>query len=199
MMTTKYNLGDCLTLCCNGLVIQQKKGAMGIPITRIETLSGDSFNRDRLGYADIKDLATYTDYLLDDQDILMSHINSKEFLGRSVLYQKQDGEYIIHGMNLLRIKTNPSILLPKYAAYTFQTSHFRKAIYNIRKDAIGQSSISITDLLKVSIECPGIAYQQRIIAVVDAIDRKIALNRAINHNLPILDRSSAVARVHLVA
>lgn len=199
MELKKYKLGECLTLCCNGLVIKQRKGAIGIPITRIETLSGGSFNRDRLGYADIEDPTPYADYLLDDQDILMSHINSKEFLGRSVLYEKQANEHIIHGMNLLRIKTNHKILFPRYAAYIFQTSYFRKAIYNIRKDAIGQSSISITDLLKLSIDCPSTDYQVKVITVLATIDQKINLNRAINHNLPTPDHSSATAIIRCTA
>lgn len=198
-MRKKYKLGECLTLCSNGLVIKQKKGAIGVPITRIETLSGGSFNRDRLGYADIEDPILYAEYLLEDQDILMSHINSKEFLGRSVLYERQANEHIIHGMNLLRIRTNHKVLFPRYAAYIFQTSYFRKAIYNIRKDAIGQSSISITDLLKLSIECPSIGYQEKVIAVIAAIDQKTALNRSINHNLPIPDRSLRVGEARRAA
>ena len=55
MELKKYKLGECLLLIRNGAVIQQRKGSSGIPITRIETLSNDRFNRDRLGYADITD------------------------------------------------------------------------------------------------------------------------------------------------
>ena len=44
----------------NGLVIKQTKAAKGMPITRIETLSNDCFNRDRLGYGDIFDEEKYS-------------------------------------------------------------------------------------------------------------------------------------------
>ena len=48
-------LGDVFASINNGANIRQTKGASGIPITRIETLSNDMFNRDRMGYANIRD------------------------------------------------------------------------------------------------------------------------------------------------
>ena len=50
MELRKYKLGECLKLIENGAVIKQFKDGKGIPITRIETLSNNSFNRNRLGY-----------------------------------------------------------------------------------------------------------------------------------------------------
>ena len=85
----------------NGANIKQTKGAGGYPITRIETLSNDLFNVDRLGYADITDLDKYQSYVLHKGDILISHINSVAYLGRAVQYRGQLDSPIIHGMNLL--------------------------------------------------------------------------------------------------
>jgi type I restriction enzyme S subunit len=96
-------LGDCFAYIKNGANIKQVNGAIGIPITRIETLSNDVFNRDRMGYANIDDVFPYSSNILNDGDILMSHINSMKFLGRAVEYKKIDEEVIIHGMNLLRM------------------------------------------------------------------------------------------------
>ena len=180
----RYKLKDCFLLIKNGAVIQQRKEAAGYPITRIETLSNGRFNRDRMGYADIFDITPYTDYILDDYDILMSHINSREFLGRTVLYRKEGDESIIHGMNVLRIKTNPALFDAEYANYFFQTAYFKKLIDSIRKDAINQSSIAISDICGLEIDLPSIEEQRQIAAVLSRIDRKISINRAINHNLP---------------
>ena len=179
----KYKLKDCFLLIKNGAVIQQRKGAVGYPITRIETLSNGRFNRDRMGYADIFDITPYKDYVLDDCDILMSHINSREFLGRTVLYRKENDETFIHGMNVLRIKTNPELLDAQYANYLFQTSYFKKLIDSIRKDAINQSSIAISDICGLELDIPTIKEQRQIAAVLSTLDDKIALNRAINDNL----------------
>ena len=119
MEVKKYKLGDCFIMAENGVVIKQSKEAKGLPITRIETLSNDCFNRDRLGYANIFDEEKYKHYILDDMDLIMSHINSRTFLGRTVLYIKIGNERIIHGMNVLRIKTNQVILSPIFAYYFF--------------------------------------------------------------------------------
>ena len=183
MELKRYKLGDCFLMIKNGAVIQQRKEARGIPITRIETLSNGKFNRDRLGYADIFDSQSYTDYILDDNDLLMSHINSREFLGRTVLYNKQGDENIIHGMNLLRIKTDPSILDPKYAYYLFQTTYFKKLIESIRKDAINQSSLAISDICGLEIEIPTIPVQRSVASALGVFDLKISNNIAINHYL----------------
>ena len=183
MELKRYKLGDCFLMIKNGAVIQQRKEARGIPITRIETLSNGKFNRDRLGYADIFDSQSYTDYILDDNDLLMSHINSREFLGRTVLYNKQGDENIIHGMNLLRIKTDPSILDPKYAYYLFQTTYFKKLIESIRKDAINQSSLAISDICGLEMEIPTIPVQRSVASALGVFDLKISNNIAINHYL----------------
>ena len=179
----KYKLGDCLSMIKNGAIIKQAKGAKGYPITRIETLSNNFFNRDRLGYADIFDITPYKDYILESGDLIMSHINSRQFLGRTVLYNKLKDEIIIHGMNVLRIKTCPELLDPIYAYYLFKTEYFRKNIDNIRKDAINQSSISISDINNIILELPVISLQKSIVSILSSIDRKIELNRSINHNL----------------
>ena len=167
----------------NGLVIKQTKAAKGMPITRIETLSNDCFNRDRLGYGDIFDEEKYSHYILDDKDLLMSHINSRTFLGRTVLYRKRNGEKIIHGMNVLRIKTNQDILDPIFAFYLFRTSLFKRHIDNIRKDAINQSSFALSDLKNIELYIPTIKEQNKIAYTLQLLDSKISLNRQINDNL----------------
>ena len=179
----KYKLGDCFRMAENGLVIKQTKAAKGMPITRIETLSNDCFNRDRLGYGDIFDEEKYSHYILDDKDLLMSHINSRTFLGRTVLYRKRNGEKIIHGMNVLRIKTNQDILYPIFASYLFRTSLFKRHIDNIRKDAINQSSFALSDLKNIELYIPTVKEQNKIAYALQLLDSKIALNRQINDNL----------------
>ena len=183
MELKKYKLGDCFRMAENGLVIKQTKAAKGMPITRIETLSNDCFNRDRLGHGDIFDEEKYSHYILDDKDLLMSHINSRTFLGRTVLYRKRNGEKIIHGMNVLRIKTNQDILDPIFASYLFRTSLFKRHIDNIRKDAINQSSFALSDLKNIELYIPTVKEQNKIAYTLQLLDSKIALNRQINDNL----------------
>ena len=166
---TYKKLGECLSYIKNGANIKQAKGAAGIPITRIETLSGGVFNRDRLGYADIFSTENYIQYIMDDGDILMSHINSKAYIGRSVLYRKNGDEVIIHGMNLLRLKVIPTIITPTFINTYFKSNKFKDNVARIRKDAVNQSSMAITDLKRIPIPIPPMAEQERIVAELDLL------------------------------
>lgn len=139
-----------------------------MPITRIETLSGGVFNRDRLGYANVFEVEKYSNYIMDDGDILLSHINSKANIGRAVVYIKQENEIIIHGMNLLRMKVIPTLLNPIFINIFFKTEYFRDKISKIRKDAVNQSSISITDLKNIDIYIPPLSLQKTFATRVQA-------------------------------
>lgn len=194
-----YKLGTCFSLIENGAIIKQRKEAKGFPITRIETLSHGKFNRDKLGHADIFDTTPYKRYILEDKDLIMSHINSRAFLGRTVLYRKKGNEQIIHGMNVLRIKTNEHFLDPVFASYLFKTSHFKKAIDSIRKDAINQSSINIFDICNIQISLPSITEQRKNSHALQLIDKKIETNHLINDNLPLSDHSLRGATTRLAA
>ena len=162
-------LGDCFEYIKNGANIKQERGAGGIPITRIETLSGGIFNRDRLGYADIETIDKYQSYVMESGDLLLSHINSKSYIGRVVVYVKEGDETIIHGMNLLRLKILPDLISPFYMYYYSQTHKFKSQIANRRKDAVNQSSISVADLKTIDIPVPPCEEQERIVAELDCL------------------------------
>ena len=142
----KVKLGSCFSYIKNGYNVKQGKDKGGIPITRIETLSDDRFNRNKVGYADIFSTKGLENRVLEDGDILMSHINSLPYLGRSVMYRARPDEVFIHGMNLLRLKADRNIVEPAYAELYFRTPHFKQQILKIAKKAVNQASISVSNL-----------------------------------------------------
>ena len=170
-------LGECFEYIKNGANIKQERGAGGIPITRIETLSGGVFNRDRLGYADIETIDKYQSYVMESGDLLLSHINSKSYIGRVVVYVKEGNETIIHGMNLLRLKVIPDIISPFYMYYYSQTHKFKSQIASRRKDAVNQSSISVTDLKTIDVPIPSREEQEKIVAELDCLSGVIEKKR----------------------
>ena len=109
-------------------------------------MSDDRFNRNKVGYADIFSTKGLENRVLEDGDILMSHINSLPYLGRSVMYRARPDEVFIHGMNLLRLKADRSIVEPAYAELYFRTPHFKQQILKIAKKAVNQASISVSNL-----------------------------------------------------
>lgn len=172
----KKKLGDCITLIRNGANIRQAKVPNGYPITRIETLSNGRFNFDRMGYADIYDTQKYTKHLLQEGDILLSHINSKNYVGRMVIVPELSGKRIIHGMNLLRLQTE-DFIAPKFLYYNSLSHSYKSQIRSRRKDAVNQSSVSISDLKSLLISVPSKEQQQAIVAELDAINEAIEVKR----------------------
>ena len=154
----------------NGASIKQTKGAGGYPITRIETLSNDVFNIDRLGYADITDLEKYQSYVLHNGDILISHINSVAYLGRAVQYRGQLDSPIIHGMNLLCARIADSYN-PTYIEWFFKTPMAKEYISTITKKAVNQASITTSDLKKMLVPNPPKSLQDQFAAFVEQTDK----------------------------
>lgn len=171
-------IDECFSCIRNGANIKQTKDACGIPITRIETLSNGVFNRDRLGYGNILDSSDYRDYILDDGDVLMSHINSVKFLGRAVVYEKIEDEIIIHGMNLLRLVPIHNVISPYYANVVFKSFDFIKQISKIAKKAVNQASFTTSALKNIRIPVPPLEVQERIVAELDLLTGVIEKQKA---------------------
>lgn len=172
----------------NGASIKQTKGAGGYPITRIETLSNDVFNIDRLGYADITDLEKYQSYVLHNGDVLISHINSVAYLGRAVQYRGQLDTPIIHGMNLLCARISDSYN-PTYIEWFFKTPMAKEYISTITKKAVNQASITTSDLKKMQVPNPPKNLQDQFAAFVEQTDKsKLAVQQGLQE-LEILKKS----------
>lgn len=181
-------IGDCFAYIKNGANIKQEKEAGGLPVTRIETLSNGVFNRSKMGYANIFEIGKYEPNVLNNGDLLMSHINSKTYVGRTVIYESLPNEVIIHGMNLLRLIPNDAVR-SKFFYYTTLSHYFKSKIVNIRKDSVNQSSFSISDLKKISIPVPPMEVQERIVAELDKINETIEDCRELLRNLDALAQS----------
>jgi len=177
-------IDECFFQIQNGANIKQGDVDGGFPITRIETTANDKFNRDRMGYAGITDISKYESYVLEDGDLLMSHINSVQYLGRTVLYVKEADETIIHGMNLLRLKARRDVINPAYARYCFYGHSFRSKVGNITKKSVNQASFAVKDLKQIKIEVPSLSEQDQIVKVLDKLQNLIKMR---NDELSALD------------
>ena len=129
------------------------------------------------GYADVVDLEQYKDYILESGDLLVSHINSKTYIGRTVVYEGKQGENIIHGMNLLRLKHNRSLINSEFLCYYTQSVSFKLDIMRIRKDAVNQSSFAISDFKKIKIPVPVLATQLSIVSELDKLNELIQIKK----------------------
>ena len=168
---------DAFSLIRNGANIKQGLDDSGYPITRIETISNRTIDRNKMGYAGIADISKYADYVLQDGDILMSHINSETHLGKVALYEKQENEIIIHGMNLLCLRPKQDLLDSRFAFYYLSSETFLRQIPRITKKSVNQASFNVAALKELTIPIPAIEKQKDIVRKLAKVNELIALRK----------------------
>lgn len=176
---SKTRLGDLFCSIRNGANIKQGVNSGGYPITRIETIADGFVDRSKMGYAGIED-DTYSGYYLQDNDILMSHINSMKHIGKSAIYHRNGAEVVIHGMNLLCLRLKEDTANPIYVLYLLQSDSIRSEIRLISKQAVNQASFTVSDLKAIELTLPQIDIQNEFEIVVHQADKsKFELKQAI--------------------
>ncbi|MEM3505343.1 MAG: restriction endonuclease subunit S [Archaeoglobaceae archaeon] len=165
-------LKEVLLLLRNGLTGEQNKEEKGYPITRIETISEERINPNKLGYISQVSEKDLQGYKLLEGDILFSHINSLEHIGKTAIYEGVP-DFLLHGMNLLLLRPNKNKVYPKYLLYFLRLSRKRKIFWAMAKKAVNQASINQTELGKMKIVLPPLPEQQKIAEILSTVDEAI--------------------------
>jgi type I restriction enzyme S subunit len=152
----------------NGMSVKQDKSGDGLPVTRIETISNSTVDGSRVGYAGLKE-ADCRNWFLETGDILFSHINSVEHIGKCAIYRGEP-EKLVHGMNLLCLRSDKTKLFPEFAKYLIRGPEFRTRLANFTNKAVNQASVSIGNMKTIPVSVPPLAEQKRIAAILDAAD-----------------------------
>jgi type I restriction enzyme, S subunit len=179
--------GSLFRLIRNGMNVKQDKSGDGLPITRIETIADASIDVSRVGYAGLKE-SDCADWLLEPGDILFSHINSVEHVGKCAVYRGAP-EKLVHGMNLLSLRVDPAKLLPGFAKYLMGSPGFRTRLSSFINKAVNQASISIGNLKTIPVSVPPLAEQRRIAEVLERAEALRAKRRAALAQLDSLKQS----------
>lgn len=154
----EIRLSDCCSIK-NGLSLPQNDFRVGYLVTRIETISRRYIDLNKVGY-----LETSTDiskYKLNEGDILFSNINSVSHIGKTAFVDKKYNLY--HGMNLLRLVSDQSILNPYFLFLILNTPKSINIFQSVCNQAVSQASINQTQLGKFSFLIPPL-FEQNIIA-----------------------------------
>lgn len=178
-------LAEVTSSIANGFTHQNNLASGGMPISRIQTISKGEIDFELVGYAGLR-LEDVTKYVLNPGDILFSHINSKEHVGKVAIYR--DGmPTLIHGMNLLRIVANDKVL-PAYLFWAFRTDAVRSQIWANTRHAVNQASINIRNLSTVEIPVPPLEEQKRIVEALDdhlsRLDKALAEIQSQKYKVP---------------
>jgi type I restriction enzyme S subunit len=166
-------LGDVLLLLRNGLTIRQSKEGNGYPVTRIETISEEYIDPNKVGYIQDLSESEINEYRLQNGDILFSHINSLDHIGKTAIYEGKP-ELLIHGMNLLLLRPDKEKIHPKFLLYLLRLYRVRNIFRAISKKAVNQASINQTELGRIKILLPPLEEQRAVAGVLGVVDSVIA-------------------------
>lgn len=161
---------DVISSMTNGLNGTQNKDGIGIPVSRIETISHQFIDFNKIGYISDYDANKIENFKLNENDILFSHINSPIHLGKTAIYNSERELY--HGVNLLRISLNEAVeprLFNYYCKYIRALGVFSSQAQH----AVNQSSLNQKKLGKFEIVLPPKNEQIRIADKLDSILAKV--------------------------
>ena len=181
MEMKKYKLGEIATIQTGpfGSQLHNEDYVLkGTPIVTVEHLGNKYFTTQNLPLVSDEDKERLKKYLLKENDIVFSRVGSVDRC--SFVSEKETG-WLFSG-RCLRVRPNKEFVNSQWLYYFFSQQYFKDYV---RSKAVGCTMPSLnTDLLSnLVITTPPLPTQQKIAAVLSALDDKIALNRRINAKL----------------
>jgi len=161
-------LEEIVNRISNGITQRQSKDGKGIPVTRIETISNGTIDLTRVGHLNNLTQEVIEKYKLLKGDILFSHINSDLHLGKTAIFNFSNF-VLLHGMNLLLIRVNTLIIIPKFLSYLFNYYRFSGFFISIAQHAVNQSSINQRKLKNLPVPLPSLNEQNRIVEKIEEL------------------------------
>jgi type I restriction enzyme S subunit len=166
-------LGDVLSVLRNGTTAEQNVQRLGYPVARIETISEGVINPDRVRWVQI-DQEALEKWRLQKGDILFSHINSIEHIGKTAMYLGTPPD-LIHGMNLLLLRADPNKCLSIYLFVYLRLQSVRDKLRSMARQAVNQASLNQTQLRSFPVMLPPLELQRKLEMAVN--QNQLALSR----------------------
>ncbi|EJF52036.1 restriction endonuclease S subunit [Saprospira grandis DSM 2844] len=111
-------------------------------------------------------------YLIKKGDLVFNRTNSKELVGKTAVY-KRDEAVAIAGY-LIRVRTNEKAL-PEYISAYLNSSHGKQTLQGMCKSIVGMANINAQEMQDIKILIPPLSLQQEFAQLVERIERQKAL------------------------
>lgn len=118
-------------------------------------------------------------YRLVRGDVLFNRTNSYELVGRTGVYELE-GDHVFASY-LVRIKTNPEKLEPKFLTLYLNSDLGRRQVLAYATKAVSQANVNASNLLRVRLPLPPLDVQEQLldeIAGAKAAEKAAALRRS---------------------
>jgi len=145
------------------------------PILRMNCQQdGEVIFRD-LQYVDL-DAKVFTAFKLDSGDLLFNRTNSIEHVGRTAIFK--GARDAVFASYLIRLAVDAERCRPAYLNYYMNMPSAQAEIKKLASRAVGQANINASKLRTFAFPLPlSVEEQDKIVSVLEAIDRKINLHR----------------------
>ena len=121
------------------------------------------------------DPGTLESFRVRPGDLLFNRTNSIDLVGRIAIVE--DDRPAVFASYLVRLTVDERRCEPKFLNYFMNWPETQREIKKLASRAVGQANINASKLRTVQFWLPSLTEQREIVAILDAIDRKIDLHR----------------------
>ena len=151
----------------------------GTPVLNVKNLGYSIVNRNKLDQVGTETLKRLNMHILHVGDIVFGR---KGAVDRHA-YITENEEGWMQGSDCIRIRVKTERLNPRFLSYYFLTSQHRAFMVSMCSHGTTMASLNQKILEMIEIPLPSRYYQDRIVALLEAMDEKIKVNQEINDNL----------------
>jgi type I restriction enzyme S subunit len=121
------------------------------------------------------DSTTFETFRLKRGDLLFNRTNSIELVGRMAIVE--DDRPAVFASYLVRLSVDEDRCLPRLLNHFMNWPSTQNDIKKLASRAVGQANINASKLRTILFPLPKLDEQGDIVAILDAIDRKVDLHR----------------------
>jgi type I restriction enzyme S subunit len=150
------------------------------PILRMNCQENGAVHYRNLQFVDL-DQGTFETFRLKRGDLLFNRTNSIELVGRMAIVD--DDRPAVFASYLVRLTVDGGRCIPRFLNHFMNWPVTQAEIKRFASRAVGQANINASKLRLVSFPLPSLNEQREIVAVLDAIEKRIDLDRQVRTTL----------------
>lgn len=135
------------------------------------------------GHLDLREMKTIqirrrelNRFRLEDGDVVLTEGGDFDKLGRGFIW-RSELEVCVHQNHVFAVRANRHLLLPEFLAYLAQSAYGKAYFLRVAHKTTNLACINSTKLKAFPVLLPAHNEQREIVAILDAIDRKIVLHQ----------------------